>query len=162
VRPRRQGLGLLGGPSTSPLERFTVHTNLSLKAMGAGVLLALVASALLLVLIPYYQILIYEHITRGAPPHDYFRHPLPIVVMLLMCILQVGLPGYLAAWIANRRFILHSVIAAVVYIALATALTCDVIEWTPVTYLLVAWSLLVAAMAGYLREWQRRGSREAL
>src|SRR5205807_4648920 len=26
------------GPSTSPLERFTVHMNLSLKAIGAGVL----------------------------------------------------------------------------------------------------------------------------
>ena len=139
-----------------------MHTNLSLKAIGAGVLLALVASALLLVLFPYYQILIYDHITRGSPPHKYFRHPLPIVVMLLMCILQVGLPGYLAARIANRRSILHSVIAAVVYIALASALTWDIIEWTPVTYLLVAWSLLVAAVAGYLREWQRRGSREAL
>jgi hypothetical protein len=139
-----------------------VHTNLSLKAIGAGVLLALVASALLLFLVPYFQIVIYYNITRGSPPHDYFRHPLPIVVMLLMCILQVGVSGYLAAWIANRRFILHSVIAAVVYIALATAFTWDVTEWTPVTYLLVAWSLLVAAVAGYLRGWQRRGSSEAL
>ncbi len=124
--------------------------------------MALVASALLLYLVPYLQILIYDNITRGSPPHDYFRHPLPMIVMLLMCILPVGLSGYLAAWIANRRFILHSVIVAVVYIALAGALTWDVIEWTPVTYLLVAWSFLVAAVAGYVREWQRRGSREAL
>ena len=139
-----------------------MHTNLSLKAIGVGVLSALGASALLLVLVPSYQILIYDHLTRGSPPHDYFRHPLPIVVMLLMCILQVGLPGYLAAWIASRRFILHSVIAAILYIALATALTWDVIEWTPVTYLLAAWALVVAVTAGYLRAWQRRGSREAL
>jgi hypothetical protein len=139
-----------------------VHIKLSLKALGAGVLLAFIASALLSLLAPYYLIPIHGLIARGSAPRSLLYHPLTIAVMLLTCILEVGVPGYLAAWIANRRFILHSLIVAVVYIALAIAISWDGIA--PTSYLLVvtAWSLLVATMAGYLRQWQRRGSGEAL
>ena len=164
-------LALLGGPSTSPLERFNVQAKLSLKAIGAGVCAALIASALLSVLASFYLVTIYNDAVRGIDfanelevqrfSHRVMFHPLNIAFTLITSIVQVAIPGYLAAYIADRQFVVHSLAVTGITTALSCVGAWEQGVWLPLV-LFAIWSPLVGAGAGFLRQYQAGNRREAL
>jgi hypothetical protein len=134
-----------------------VRIDRSLKGIGAGVVLALIVSALLALLAPFYLIPIYNHIASAASPargtaHPILYHPVAVAMTLLTSALQVGPSAYLAARVADHRFIPHALVATAVYLLLAGVLAPEVVIWSPLYFIgISAWSLLVATGAGYVR-----------
>ena len=136
--------------------------NLSLKAIGAGVALALVVSVLLAYMAPIYLNPIYDHIVAGSPSgrvtsHRLLLHPLMLAVTLVSSILQVGIPGYLAAWVADWRFVLHSVAVALIFTIVTGLVAWDGLLWVPLLFLaLTVSNLVIAVSTGLLRQYQTR------
>jgi hypothetical protein len=171
VCPRLQS-GASAGPLNFTAKALLVRINRSLIAISVGVALAAIISALLAFLAPFYLIPIYNYLARTNAPtislthgtaHPILYHPISIGLTLLTSALPVGPAAYFAAWVADRRFVLHALVATAAYLLIAGLFSWDVVIWSPLYFAAIAaWSLLVATGAGCLRMRQKVYSREAL
>jgi len=137
---------------------------LSVKGIGLGLLAAFVLAIPLDLLFGYYLSAVYDELAPGVnfanqAEADAFAarvmgHPLMIAFAILATLLTVGLPGYIAALVANRAFVLHSTVVGAILSSFAF------LEWdfaAQFPYLfssLIGFGMLVAVAAGDTRKRQ--------
>lgn len=98
--------------------------SLSLKGIGVGLLAMVVLSVLMGFLATDYLIEIYSRVVQGraamsteeldAQLSSFFLHPLTIAFFLSATIIIVGVPAYLAAFVANRGFIENALAVGII------------------------------------------------
>ncbi len=98
--------------------------SLSLKGIGVGLLAMVVLSMLMGFLATDYLIEIYSRVVQGraamsteeldAQLSSFFLHPLTIAFFLSATIIIVGVPAYLAAFVANRGFIENALAVGII------------------------------------------------
>jgi hypothetical protein len=98
--------------------------SLSLKGIGVGLLAMVVLSVLMGFLATDYLIEIYSRVVQGRgamSPEEldtqlssFFLHPLTIAFFLSATIIIVGVPAYLAAFVANRGFIENALAVGII------------------------------------------------
>jgi hypothetical protein len=136
----------------------------SAKAVATGLVTLLIITMALSLLESYYLPKIYNSVASAEQKgsmqdlsNKFMFHPLNIAYIVISTILGFGVPGYFAAAIANKSFVLHGFSVGLLggfvfmlfdYQRFITA------PWLSITGLLV--SMLVAAMAGKVRELQLR------
>lgn len=141
--------------------------NLSLKGIGAGLVAAFLLSIPLVLLFGYYASAIYNELAPGVNfaneeeaqdfVERFLRHPLTIAFFLLSPLIAVGIPGYIAALVANRAFVLNSLAIGAIVSLLCMAEWEIVAQFPYLFGLVTGLSLLVALGAGYLRKTQVAG-----
>ena len=138
--------------------------SLSLKGIGVGLLAMVVLSMLMGFLATDYLIEIYSRVVQGrgamsteeldAQLSSFFLHPLTIAFFLSTTIIIVGVPAYLAAFVANRGFIENALAVGIIsvlpllldYRTLLTAPLFSVMMLVPV--------LGTAFLGGFIRKRQ--------
>jgi hypothetical protein len=138
--------------------------NLSLKGIGAGVLAAIVLTIPIALMSHYHFKAIYNDVAHGVNfeneavvqeiIYKLIFHPLSIVYAILASIVTVGIPGYIAAFIAKKAFVLNSLAVGLIGL-LVCLLEIDFIIQFPILFVLVSlFTLAVAYLAGSLRHRQ--------
>jgi hypothetical protein len=146
----------------------SLGSSVSLKGIAAGLCASLAATVLLSVLAGYYVIpAIYNSTaaSAGTLPHQLSRHalfnPLILALALLASLLSVMMPAYLAAVVANRRFVFHALAATTLSIMLSCMVSWEDARQFPLALLGTGvWSLVIAACAGLFRKHQVESRRE--
>ena len=137
---------------------------LSLKGIGAGVLTALILSIPVGFLSFYYVSATFDELAPGVnfanetQVREFvarsIRHPLTITVAFLATLIYVGIPGYIAALVANRAFVANSMAIGAI-LSLLCLVEWDLVVNFPALFgVAVGLSMLVAFGAGHLRQWQ--------
>ena len=138
--------------------------NLSLKGICAGVLVAIVLTIPVVLMSHYHFKAIYNDVAdevnfENEPAvqemtYDLIFHPLSILYAILAIIVTVGIPGYIAAFIAKKAFVLNSLAVGLIGL-LVCFLEIDFIIQFPILFVLLsAFTLAVAYLAGSLRRSQ--------
>lgn len=137
---------------------------LSLKGIGAGVLAALALAIPISLMFGYYASAIYNDLAPGVNfaieaetkkfASQFLSHPLIIAYGIVATLIGVGIPAYIAAWVAGRSFVLHSVAIGSI-LSLSCLLEWEtLLEFPILFFLLIVFTLVVAFAAGQLRKRQ--------
>jgi hypothetical protein len=156
------------GSATSSSERMSLWSDVSFKGIAAGLFASLAATVLLSFLLGYYLVPVYNSIAASGSllSHQFswhaLFHPLTLAFALLASFLAVGMPAYLAAVVANRRFVFHALVATAASVVLSCVASLeDAVQFPLALVAIAGWSLAIAACAGFFRKHQVESRREA-
>jgi hypothetical protein len=136
-------------------------TNLSLKGIGAGILAVFLLSIPLGFMFSYYFMAIYNDVAPGVNfasevelremTKKLIFHPLSIAFGILSTLITVGVPGYVAALVANKGYVLNSMVIGFITL-LFFFLNFQLIAQFPVLVILFSvFTLGVAYLGGLVR-----------
>lgn len=134
---------------------------ISLKGIGAGIVVAVVLSIPLGLMLGYYLSAVFNDLAPGVNFANeaevqrfvarFLYHPLTIAFGILSTLIGVGIPAYLAAAIAGRAFIIHSMIIGGI-LSMLCLFEWEMVAQFPILFvLIISLNLVIAYFAGYLR-----------
>jgi hypothetical protein len=138
--------------------------SVSIKALVIGVAASLVISTLLAILGAFLVFALFGEFARGVnfandvEVQTFFSHvifhPLFILFITIDIFVGVAIPAYLAAFVARRNFILHSMLIGGFISLLSLTDWTVVIEFPVLVTMFIVVTLITAFAAGYLRKKQ--------
>jgi hypothetical protein len=124
--------------------------NISLKALAVGFASALVVSVCFALLVGYWMPNLYSKVASGASA----TNPLFISFCVVALVLTAGIPGYLAALVAQKRFVLHSMLVGV-FVSFLGVTDWNTVVASPLLALVaVALTLATTFLSGEIRTRQ--------
>ena len=153
------------GPHTRTIRAQTEYMRtLSLKGIGAGVLAALALSIPINLGFGYAALTIFNDLAPGVNfaneaqtqklTSQFLSHPLVITYGVIAILVGAGIPAYIAAWVAARSFVLHSLAIGSLLCLLALFELETFSRFPGLFVLLIVLTLLVTYAAGMLRKRQ--------
>ena len=134
---------------------------LSLKGVGAGMLVMMVLSIPLSLMFSQYFVAVYNEVAPGVNlmneievqemTNNLIFHPLSIAFIIISTFIGVGIPSYIAAVIANKAFILNSMAISIITLPLCLFELEFITKYPLLFTSIVLIDLAVAYMAGLLR-----------
>jgi hypothetical protein len=137
---------------------------LSLKGIGAGVLAALALSIPINLVFGYAALTIFNDLApvvnfaNEAQTNNFISqflsNPLIITYGVIAVLIGAGVPAYIAAWVAGRSFVLHSLAIGSILCLLALFEMETFSQFPSLFVLLIILTMLVTYAAGMLRKRQ--------